>query len=61
MSKSEMTKMDTIFIGPLMLFFNQYFNFYFDEYLMLWLAFVSVVLLFLFDCKCFTQSGLHTH
>ncbi|XP_017495062.1 PREDICTED: cholinephosphotransferase 1-like [Rhagoletis zephyria] len=39
MSKSEMTKMDTIFIGPLMLFFNQYFNFYFDEYLMLWLAF----------------------
>lgn len=45
MSKSEMSKIDTIFIGPLMLFFNQYFNFYFDEYLMLWLAFVSVVVL----------------
>ena len=41
MSKSEMSKIDTIFVGPLMLFFNQYFNFYFDEYIMLWLAFVS--------------------
>lgn len=44
MSKSEMSKIDTIFIGPLMLFFNQYFNFYFDEYLMLWLAFVRTKL-----------------
>ncbi|KAH9391280.1 hypothetical protein TYRP_006879 [Tyrophagus putrescentiae] len=44
MSKSEMTKMDTIFIGPLMLFFNQYFNFYFDEYLMLWLAFAYILI-----------------
>lgn len=42
MSKSEMSKMDTIFIGPLILFFNQYFNFYFDELIMLWVALVSV-------------------
>ncbi|XP_017494982.1 PREDICTED: choline/ethanolaminephosphotransferase 1-like, partial [Rhagoletis zephyria] len=48
MSKSEMSKIDTIFIGPLMLFFNQYFNFYFDEYLMLWLAFTYILIDFIY-------------
>nr|XP_027201967.1 cholinephosphotransferase 1-like [Dermatophagoides pteronyssinus] len=44
MSKSEMSKMDTIFIGPLILFFNQYFNFYFDELIMLWVALAYILL-----------------
>ncbi|KAI2797549.1 hypothetical protein BLOT_013106, partial [Blomia tropicalis] len=50
MSKSEMSKIDTIFIGPLMLFFNQYFNFYFDEYLMLWLSFAYIIIDFSYFC-----------
>ncbi|KPM10892.1 choline/ethanolaminephosphotransferase 1-like protein [Sarcoptes scabiei] len=41
MSKSEMSKLDTILFGPSLLFFNQYFNFYFNEYIILWIAFVS--------------------
>lgn len=41
MSKSEMSKMDTIIIGPLLLFFNQYFDLYFNQYTVLCLAFVS--------------------
>lgn len=52
MSKSEMSKMDTIFIGPLILFFNQYFNFYFDELTMLWIAFAYILL----DFICFSYS-----
>lgn len=50
MSKSEMAKMDTIFIGPLILFFNQYFNTYFNEYYMLWIAFAYILLDFTLFC-----------
>lgn len=64
MSKSEITKMDTVFIGPALLFFNQYFNFYFDEYHVLWAAFVSYPLRgqeeFLKLFPVFCSSGVHS-
>lgn len=42
MTKSEMDMWDYSLIGPAMLFFNQYFNTFFDEYIVLWLALVSL-------------------
>jgi len=41
MTKSELDYLDTVLIGPLMLFLNQYFNFYFNEYYVLWACLVS--------------------
>ncbi|XP_053318580.1 cholinephosphotransferase 1 [Spea bombifrons] len=38
MSKSEIYLQDTAFIGPGLLFLNQYFNSFIDEYLVLWCA-----------------------
>eukprot|EP00079_Xenopus_tropicalis_P033700 XP_017947471.1 PREDICTED: cholinephosphotransferase 1 isoform X2 [Xenopus tropicalis] len=38
MTKSEISLQDTAFIGPGLLFFNQYFNSFIDEYIVLWLA-----------------------
>ncbi|KAM8972731.1 cholinephosphotransferase 1 [Pelodytes ibericus] len=38
MSKSEIYLQDSAFIGPGLLFLNQYFNSFFDEYIVLWLA-----------------------
>lgn len=40
MSKSEMNLLDSGLVGPLILFLNQYFNEFFDEYKVLWLAFL---------------------
>lgn len=42
MSKSEMNYFDSGLIGPLILFFNQYFNEFIPEYCVLWLAFAWV-------------------
>lgn len=36
MSRTEMELLDTSLIGPLLLFFNQYWDTYFSEYLVLW-------------------------
>ncbi|XP_066254001.1 cholinephosphotransferase 1 isoform X3 [Euwallacea similis] len=44
MTKSEMQMWDYSLIGPAMLFFNQYFNTFFNEYIVLWLALVWVTL-----------------
>ena len=41
MTKSEMDMFDTSFIGPGMLFLNQYFNTVLSEYIVLWMCFVS--------------------
>jgi hypothetical protein len=38
MSKSEMNYFDSGLVGPLILFLNQYFNEFFTEYYVLWLA-----------------------
>ena len=36
MTKSEMHLHDTAFIGPALLFLDQYFNSFIDEYIVLW-------------------------
>lgn len=41
MTKSEMYLYDTAFIGPALLFLDQYFNSFIDEYIVLWIALVS--------------------
>ncbi|KAL4641442.1 cholinephosphotransferase 1-like isoform X1 [Arapaima gigas] len=44
MTKSELQLQDTAFTGPALLFLNQYFNSFVDEYFVLWIAFfLSVV------------------
>lgn len=40
MSKSEMNLLDVGLMGPLILFLNQYFNEFINEYYVLWLAFI---------------------
>ena len=41
MTKSELHLPDTAFIGPGLLFLNQYFNSFINEYFVLWAALVS--------------------
>lgn len=41
MTKSEMHLHDLVFLGPGLLFLDQYFNSFIDEYLVLWIALVS--------------------
>lgn len=41
MTKSELHLPDTAFIGPGLLFLNQYFNSFIDEHKVLWIAMVS--------------------
>jgi len=41
MTRSEMAYLDSVLIGPAMLFLNQYFNTFLPEYFVLWLALVS--------------------
>ncbi|KAF5287225.1 hypothetical protein FQA39_LY16002 [Lamprigera yunnana] len=43
MTKSEMEYMDWSLIGPAMLFFNQYFNTFIPEYIVLWLCMMWVL------------------
>ncbi|RWS31084.1 cholinephosphotransferase 1-like protein [Leptotrombidium deliense] len=43
MTKSEMEYLDSVLIGPAMLFLNQYFNSYLPEYFVLWLALVYTI------------------
>ncbi|GIX79105.1 hypothetical protein CDAR_45621 [Caerostris darwini] len=38
MTKSEVDYLDSILVGPGMLFLNQYFNTFFNEYIVLWLC-----------------------
>ncbi|XP_070567769.1 choline/ethanolaminephosphotransferase 1-like isoform X2 [Ptychodera flava] len=40
MTKSEMNYLDTIMIGPALLFFNQYFDTPINEHLLLWIALI---------------------
>lgn len=41
MTKSEMEYLDSVMLGPLMLFLNQYFKSFLPEYYVLWLCVVS--------------------
>lgn len=45
MTKSEMYLHDLAFLGPGLLFLDQYFNSFIDEYLVLWIALVSTCLM----------------
>lgn len=61
MTKSEISLQDTAFIGPGLLFLDQYFNSVIDEYVVLWIALVSI-LLYTFDVACvkeWTENCLH--
>ncbi|XP_031438178.1 cholinephosphotransferase 1 [Clupea harengus] len=40
MTKSELSLPDTAFIGPGLLFLNQYFNSFIDEHIVLWIAMI---------------------
>ncbi|XP_048156227.1 cholinephosphotransferase 1 isoform X3 [Corvus hawaiiensis] len=42
MTKSEICLQDSAFIGPGLLFLDQYFNSFIDEYIVLWIALVQV-------------------
>lgn len=48
MTKSEMHLHDLAFLGPGLLFLDQYFNSFIDEYLVLWIALVSPDTTYLF-------------
>lgn len=41
MSKSELRLWDWIYMGPMVIMLNQYYDFYFDEYTLLILVTVS--------------------
>ncbi|RWS04082.1 cholinephosphotransferase 1-like isoform X2 [Dinothrombium tinctorium] len=43
MTKSEMEYLDSVLIGPAMLFLNQYFNTFLNEYFVLWVALVYTI------------------
>lgn len=49
MTKSELHLQDTVFLGPGLLFLDQYFNSFMDEYVVLWIAMVSTFLVLLLN------------
>lgn len=44
MTKSEMEYMDWSLLGPAMLFLNQYFNTFINEFIVLWMCMVCLIL-----------------
>ncbi|XP_061543625.1 choline/ethanolaminephosphotransferase 1b isoform X2 [Phycodurus eques] len=62
MTKSEMHLHDLAFLGPGLLFLNQYFNSFIDEYLVLWIALVLSLLDLLRYCvSVCNQIAGHLH
>ncbi|NP_001080113.1 choline/ethanolaminephosphotransferase 1 isoform X1 [Xenopus laevis] len=62
MTKSEMHLHDSAFIGPALLFLNQYFNSFIDEYLVLWIALVlSLIDLIRYSVSVCNQIASHLH
>jgi len=56
MTKSEMQYLDSSFIGPFLLFLNQYFNTFLNEYYVLWLALIySIIDIILYASSCCLQ------
>lgn len=51
MTKSEMHLHDLAFLGPGLLFLDQYFNSFIDEYLVLWIALVGTHMMLALE-KC---------
>ncbi|KAL0610994.1 Cholinephosphotransferase 1 [Plecturocebus cupreus] len=62
MTKSELHLQDTIFLGPGLLFLDQYFNNFIDEYVVLWIAMVisSFDMVIYFSALCL-QISRHLH
>ncbi|KAH1026940.1 hypothetical protein HUJ05_000529 [Dendroctonus ponderosae] len=50
MTKSDMQMWDYSIVGPAMLFFNQYFNTFINEYIVLWMALIWVTMDLLIYC-----------
>lgn len=62
MTKSEMHLHDLAFLGPGLLFLNQYFNSFIDEYLVLWIALViSLFDLVRYCVSVCNQIACHLH
>ncbi|XP_072336804.1 choline/ethanolaminephosphotransferase 1-like isoform X1 [Scyliorhinus torazame] len=62
MTKSEMHLQDTIFVGPGLLFLDQYFNSFINEYLVLWIALVwSLFDLIRYSVGVCNQIASHLH
>uniref|UniRef100_A0AAY4DBC3 Cholinephosphotransferase 1 n=1 Tax=Denticeps clupeoides TaxID=299321 RepID=A0AAY4DBC3_9TELE len=62
MTKSELHLHDTAFIGPGLLFLNQYFNSYVEEYIVLWIAgILSLVDLTRYCTGVCLQIAAHLH
>lgn len=62
MTKSEMHLHDTAFIGPALLFLDQYFNSFIDEYFVLWIALVlSLFDLIRYSVSVCNQIASHLH
>nr|CAD7195235.1 unnamed protein product [Timema douglasi] len=57
MSKSELEYLDSSLIGPAMLFLNQYFNFFIQEYIVLWLCLVRLLCATLNKHNCLGDTG----
>ncbi|XP_048949998.1 cholinephosphotransferase 1 isoform X3 [Canis lupus baileyi] len=62
MTKSELYLQDTVFFGPGLLFLDQYFNNFIDEYVVLWIAMVisSFDMMMYFSALCL-QISRHLH
>uniref|UniRef100_A0A2D4I0G7 Cholinephosphotransferase 1 n=2 Tax=Micrurus lemniscatus lemniscatus TaxID=129467 RepID=A0A2D4I0G7_MICLE len=62
MTKSEILLQDTAFIGPGLLFLNQYFSCFIDEYIVLWIAlFISLFDLLRYFTGICIQIAAHLH
>ncbi|XP_050841205.1 choline/ethanolaminephosphotransferase 1 isoform X3 [Serinus canaria] len=62
MTKSEMYLYDTAFIGPALLFLDQYFNSFIDEYIVLWIALIlSLFDLLRYCVSVCNQIAAHLH
>ncbi|KFP11491.1 Cholinephosphotransferase 1, partial [Egretta garzetta] len=62
MTKSEICLQDTAFIGPGLLFLDQYFNSFVDEYIVLWIAlFISLFDMLRYAAGVCLQIAAHLH
>ncbi|XP_068801131.1 cholinephosphotransferase 1 isoform X2 [Struthio camelus] len=62
MTKSEISLQDTAFIGPGLLFLDQYFNSFVDEYIVLWIAlFISLFDMLRYATGVCLQIAAHLH
>ena len=51
MTRSEMDYLDSVLVGPALLFLNQYFNNFIQEYYVLWLCLVWLLLHIFWFCE----------